>query len=657
MKPLRLLAISLTVIGSVALAIKSESYLFPSILCGAALFSVVSPWTIPVDRFRMFIIAFVLALLFIVKWRALPTRGATAAWGMWIVALPVAQYTITLQVVFLHFRNARGLISVFPLLGTLALAMLGTIISSSGHDYAYHILAALYIVFMIAYYTRQSESVGSGPSALGRRVTMAAILLVILGVAIPINSVLKQNQRELDDLFNKLVNQAYTGGGTGFSGDARLGSIQSRKENSGGSTALRIYGDRAPGYMRGKAFDRYAESQWYARESARALPSTSLLTVGSPKRAKRFVLRSSRVQEAEEFTVWRDSSLRGTLFAPLKTVQLSFPTPTIQVDEHQIAESDKRVSSPHSAFVSPSTVPDSLDVVEIARFTQVPQNLDPGIERLAAKLFSDAKSVEDKVQAVEAFFLLNYEYTIGIEIPQDRDPLTYFLLEKPAAHCEYFASGAALLLRLGGVPSRYVTGFVTTEQNPAGGYWLARNRDAHAWVEAYDRDRGWFLVEATPPDGQPQASQSGALRYRWDAFAQQLKELRVSMAQLNFREAFAVLSGILVSISPILLLLVPVFIVYVGVKLKRRSIARVSTVDPHPRLHALLARMDTRTKRLGAERHPNETVSQFATRLRSDSLDQPEMQLASGWYRDYADLRFDPNTDVTLEELETAVTE
>ncbi len=57
-----------------------------------------------------------------------------------------------------------------------------------------------------------------------------------------------------------------------------------------------------------------------------------------------------------------------------------------------------------------------------------------------------------------------------------------------------------LQLELIDVPSRYVTGYVVVElEGEYGDYWLARNRNAHAWAEAYDDDRRrWLSVEATP---------------------------------------------------------------------------------------------------------------------------------------------------------------
>jgi|GEM_PF-1006874 len=80
------------------------------------------------------------------------------------------------------------------------------------------------------------------------------------------------------------------------------------------------------------------------------------------------------------------------------------------------------------------------------------------------------------------------------------DPVKYFLTEHRQAHCELFASAAALILRSAGVPARYVTGVICNERHPSGKYFLARYGNAHAWVEAYDRqNKRWVVVDITPP--------------------------------------------------------------------------------------------------------------------------------------------------------------
>ena len=137
---------------------------------------------------------------------------------------------------------------------------------------------------------------------------------------------------------------------------------------------------------------------------------------------------------------------------------------------------------------------------------------------MAAEIFDGADSTLEKVHRVVTHFEMNHEYTLGITIPPEADPLTYFLLERPPAHCEYFASGATILLRLGGVPCRYVTGYVAREKYPKGDYWMALSRDAHAWVEVWDEEEGWMIVEATPASGVPQGEEVSDESYAWDAW-------------------------------------------------------------------------------------------------------------------------------------------
>jgi protein-glutamine gamma-glutamyltransferase len=104
----------------------------------------------------------------------------------------------------------------------------------------------------------------------------------------------------------------------------------------------------------------------------------------------------------------------------------------------------------------------------------------------------------------------------GMQVPQDKSPIEVFL-EKRKGACEHFASAMAVMLRGAGIPSRVVTGFLVTEFNPAGNYYIVRASDAHAWVEYWDE--GWIMADPTPQDGtRPVRVKSNwldAMRFRW----------------------------------------------------------------------------------------------------------------------------------------------
>jgi hypothetical protein len=76
------------------------------------------------------------------------------------------------------------------------------------------------------------------------------------------------------------------------------------------------------------------------------------------------------------------------------------------------------------------------------------------------------------------------------------EPLSAFLFEHPAGHCEYFATALAVLARSRGIPTRLVNGFVGGQHDAGSGLWTVRRKDAHTWVEAYDR--GWWRIDPTP---------------------------------------------------------------------------------------------------------------------------------------------------------------
>lgn len=83
-------------------------------------------------------------------------------------------------------------------------------------------------------------------------------------------------------------------------------------------------------------------------------------------------------------------------------------------------------------------------------------------------------------------------------IPGDTDLAVYFLNEAETGFCIHFATATAELLRAYGYPSRYVTGYLVAAK--AGETVEVPEKNAHAWAEYYDTDRGWVLLEATPEE-------------------------------------------------------------------------------------------------------------------------------------------------------------
>ena len=95
-------------------------------------------------------------------------------------------------------------------------------------------------------------------------------------------------------------------------------------------------------------------------------------------------------------------------------------------------------------------------------------------------------------------FQSDFEYQVSAPTLSEDAPLEDFLLVQKRGHCSRFASALAALLRLRGIPSRVVLGYLPVEKNALGGFYNVRTRHAHAWTEAWLDGQGWVTVDATP---------------------------------------------------------------------------------------------------------------------------------------------------------------
>lgn len=123
-------------------------------------------------------------------------------------------------------------------------------------------------------------------------------------------------------------------------------------------------------------------------------------------------------------------------------------------------------------------------------------------------------SPEEAVAAVQGFFRDRFRYSLSRAAPEpDVSAMEDFLRRTRVGHCEYFATGAVLLLRAAGIPARYAVGYSVQEWSPIEGRWVVRARHAHAWALVWVGG-AWRDLDTTPPGW---AEMEAASASRWQS--------------------------------------------------------------------------------------------------------------------------------------------
>ncbi|HTE62098.1 MAG TPA: transglutaminase domain-containing protein, partial [Solirubrobacteraceae bacterium] len=131
--------------------------------------------------------------------------------------------------------------------------------------------------------------------------------------------------------------------------------------------------------------------------------------------------------------------------------------------------------------------------------------------RLAKQLMADARTPYDYVAAVNRYLQDGFTYDETPDpVSPGRPALDGFLFETKSGYCQHFSGAMAILLRMGGIPARVVTGFSPGGFSKRKNAWIVRDTDAHSWVEAWFDEFGWVTFDPTPA-GTPARSQIAAL--------------------------------------------------------------------------------------------------------------------------------------------------
>ena len=420
----------------------------------------------------------------------------------------------------------------------------------------------------------------------------------------------------------------------GMSGQPILGSSFTLRDSL--TRVLRIEHPGTDFYLRGMTFDTYSGRTWGPGLDQRTflnLPHQAALP-GPKARYERL-----------------DDSL-GLLFMPLHSAAIT-PEQTHPLEWAARTNGPLRTPPTDTTSLIYDVTEGSGGILEVspnaeerARDLTVPPDIDPRVLKKAHEVADSQQAPGGKITAIVRFLQTNNAYSLTVD-PGAGEPISNFILQRKAAHCEYFASAAVIMLRAAGVPTRYVSGYYAHESGGKDAL-LVRQRDAHAWAESWVTGSGWVTVDATPGGGRPDA-QAGAIPFYWQAWERvqdSLGAVRTWVLTANWFQKGAVF---LLLVSG---LLIPQ--VYRYLRGRRAQIAGFRYSSSDTALALLSVRFETLLARRGA---PVPETRTWPEHLRDAAFEDSALKR---FVQDYSAARFGPppsptdiqHLDQTLHTLE-----
>lgn len=437
--------------------------------------------------------------------------------------------------------------------------------------------------------------------ASGRAPRLVVYGLVAVALGIGIARFLPWAQPKVEAASVGLLADAGAKTGLSLSDTARLGEVEELATSE--TVALRVWSGR-PQKLRARVLTRFDGAAWHARGGAQSRdleptvdPGGSLGTwlAGLPGRTFVVPGRSAHeVNGAEHSKVVAEIS-SPVLLAPAGALLVRTPVSPTRIDSAGILTTTAQTS-----IYGIVNAPGHAAAEPIDDLLAVPADTDPRVRGLAQRLAAEAPPAERARRTLE-HLARECRYSLKVGRFQSQQPVAEFLFDKKRGYCEYFASAAALLLRLQGVPTRFVTGYNVTSANYVAGYYVVRESDAHAWIDAYFEDAGWVELDPTPADQYADVhagQRPGPFLLAWEG----LRSLGIELVAL-LRSGDVRVIARRASIPSALLAVVAAAVV-----LRRRRarpvVARREPPRVPPELTALLSQLDEDWSRAGCPRAP-----------------------------------------------------
>ncbi|MEA2013102.1 MAG: transglutaminase-like domain-containing protein [Verrucomicrobiota bacterium] len=430
-------------------------------------------------------------------------------------------------------------------------------------------------------------------------------------------------------------------------------------KDDGNKILFRVLSKSSPGYMRGRVYSHYESRKWSATSSSKPLQAeakSEFLTVSTFKRKS----AKESFDKTLNLTIFPVKEFASDiLFAPGGTRQVEIVADklkedvdgTFTIENADYAAGYSIISSNIDAYNAPI-----LRTFENSeKYLNIPENIRKKLSSISDKVFKNTVSAEKCVLCLSEYFSKGFDYKFPPETSKNTDPIIEFITKSKAGHCELFASAAAMLMRIKGIPTRYIFGVVCNESTGSD-RWIARKADLHAWIEAYSFEKGkWFSVEISPATIRPNAKNKipSTLSKLYEAIVMFLKNIFAQIKRgMLLQSVMSFLSNIFAFIKSLYGVLFIIFLVLItGIPwlLIRKNKKREKDISEELRmLHKLLSSIEKKLKKEDIERCENMTIKELINKIKMNGKNTSSKILKI--LTDYEKIRYSPDK-MTIENI------
>lgn len=294
-------------------------------------------------------------------------------------------------------------------------------------------------------------------------------------------------------------------GKTGLSSSMLPGQITELAFDNSVAFRVQFGNDKIPDssklYWRGPVFTYYDGYMWQDLASKARDKPYGEEWIFKPRHAPD-VNKDSRT----EYTVTMEANKKRWLLA--LDLPTKIPLDSYITDNHELLADEPVNKVKNYTVVSYTDYKLQAQAIpENKVYKQVPQFIGKRARELVAQMRNKTNnrkpSDQQMVELVLKYFREQPFYYTRTPPAMIENPVDTFLFDERKGFCEHYASAFTTMMRLAGIPSRIVTGYLGGELNTIGDYLVVRQSDAHAWTEVWLADIGWTRVDPTaviPPD-------------------------------------------------------------------------------------------------------------------------------------------------------------